>query len=258
MSYADLTGYSDEGMAPFLASAGQLNKDNAVNYASHIGQDQWVVECYRGLRDGYFLEFGAFDGITTSNTIYLERKLGWNGICVEANPNYYKSVCANRSCVIVNCALWPESRICMELEDAHGLSKLVAVESEGNTASLRASATRGIVKVDTLNPVELLNRYNAPTEIHYMSLDIEGAELAVLEALDFSQYCFGLASVEHNFEQPKRDAIRSIFKRHGYEVCELRNDDLFYNIAVLHGLSGGQCEHPEHMRNRVINSYVVK
>ncbi|WP_162240580.1 FkbM family methyltransferase [Methylobacterium sp. Leaf108] len=227
-----------------------------MKYASHVGQDQWVTEVYRGLRGGYFLEFGAFDGVTTSNTVYLEKELGWNGICVEANPRYYKSVCANRSCITVNCALWPESRICLDLEDAHGLSKLLAVDSINSTSLTRESISKGIVSVDTLHPIELLDRFGAPAEIHYMSLDIEGAELQVLEAFDFYRYSFGLVSVEHNFEEPKRAAIRHIFKHFGYKVCELRNDDLFYHPAVLHGLSEGRCENPEHVCNRVLNSYV--
>lgn len=56
-----------------------------MEYYSHIGQDKWVAETFRRARGGYFLDFGAFDGITTSNTIVLEKELGWTGICVEPN-----------------------------------------------------------------------------------------------------------------------------------------------------------------------------
>jgi hypothetical protein len=36
---------------------------------------------------GFFIECGALDGETRSNTLYLERFLGWRGLLVEANPS---------------------------------------------------------------------------------------------------------------------------------------------------------------------------
>ena len=89
-------------------------------------------------------------------------------------------------------------------------------------------------------------------------MDMEGAELAVLESMDFYRYHFGLISIEINNSHERRDAIRHIMSHHNYECCELRNDDLFYNIPVVHGLSGGNCENPEYVRNRVLNSYMIK
>ena len=228
-----------------------------TQYYSHVGQDRWVAEVYRGLRGGYFVDFGAFDGVLTSNTYFLEKALSWTGICVEPNPHYFPSVCANRSCIAINNALWPISRLSLELYNAHGLSRLTSFEPEKSVADRAQAMMAGVVAVDTINPIELLDRFNAPSDIHYLSMDIEGAEVAVLESMDFYRYHFGLVSIEHNHDQNKIDAIRHIMRFHGYEVCALRNDDLFYNIAVVHGLSGGRCEDPAHVRERVLNSYIV-
>jgi len=68
----------------------------ALNYMSHIGQDAWVAECMQYKKGGFFLDFGAFDGKTISNTYMLEKDLEWKGICVEPNPRYFNLLCERR------------------------------------------------------------------------------------------------------------------------------------------------------------------
>ena len=65
------------------------------NYKSQIGQDS---EFFNNKRDGYFIELGATNGITLSNTYYLEKELDWKGICIEPNPIHTESLRSNRSC----------------------------------------------------------------------------------------------------------------------------------------------------------------
>lgn len=48
-------------------------------------------------KNGFFVECGAYDGEMRSNTLVLERKLGWNGLLVEADPiNFSKMLLKNR------------------------------------------------------------------------------------------------------------------------------------------------------------------
>src|ERR1700761_3065627 len=108
---------------------------------SHIGQDAWVAECLQFKKDGYFLDFGAFDGKLTSNTYALEHDLGWRGICVEPNPKHYAAVCECRRCVAVNVALWPQSREQLRFVDAYGLSSLEQFKDVDVNAQKRAEAT---------------------------------------------------------------------------------------------------------------------
>ena len=93
-----------------------------MKYFSHIGQDAWVAACLQFKRNGFFLDFGAFDGQTISNTYSLEKDLGLNGICGEPNPRYCPLVGQNRSCISVNAALWPRSREQLRFADAHDAS----------------------------------------------------------------------------------------------------------------------------------------
>ena len=49
--------------------------------------------------------WGAHDGISISNTYLLERKYGWTGICVEANPDSFEQLKRNRRAVCVHACL---------------------------------------------------------------------------------------------------------------------------------------------------------
>ena len=40
-------------------------------------------------QSGFFIELGANDGISQSNTLYLERRMNWRGILIEPNPNLF-------------------------------------------------------------------------------------------------------------------------------------------------------------------------
>lgn len=54
------------------------------------------------MRNGYFVDLGAYDGIYLSNTYLLERRYEWNGICIEANPATFMSLRSNRRAKCVN------------------------------------------------------------------------------------------------------------------------------------------------------------
>ncbi|MFZ3584632.1 methyltransferase, partial [Loktanella sp. DJP18] len=53
------------------------------SYASQAGQDRAVERILNGKRGGTFLDIGAYDGLTGSNSLYFERCLGWTGLLVE-------------------------------------------------------------------------------------------------------------------------------------------------------------------------------
>lgn len=197
------------------------------DFASHIGQDAWVAGVFNSHSGGYFLDFGAFDGVTISNTLYLEQELGWRGICVEPNPRYFAEACRARSAILINAALYETSRETLSFIDAHGLSSFEHHASDDSWADRRREKGRRIT-VDTINPTELLDRFDSPRVIDYMSLDVEGAELDVLKAFDFNKYEVTLLTVEHNHVEPRRQDVRDHLSQFGYDVVGHLNDDLFF------------------------------
>jgi hypothetical protein len=87
------------------------------------------------------------------------------------------------------------------------------------------------VTLTTTTLDEILVRSRAPTFIHFMSLDIEGAELDALHGLSLDRYRFGAMAIEHNVEEPKRAQIRHLLKQHGYMHVHTYMQDDFYAPA---------------------------
>jgi hypothetical protein len=70
---------------------------NANDSQSQNYQDIFVLYETNYKRDGYFVEFGATDGISISNTLLLQEKYGWQGILAEPNPYWHEALEKNRS-----------------------------------------------------------------------------------------------------------------------------------------------------------------
>ena len=110
------------------------------------------------------------------------------------------------------------------------------------------------MKVDTINPTELLERFSAPNFIEYMSLDVEGVELTVLESLDLVRYRIAMMTIEHNHTTDKQMAIRDCLARYGYDVIEFYNDDFFYNLDLIRIRCGNDfCDPCESVKDVMAN-----
>ena len=68
------------------------------SYSQH-GQDLYVYETFfkNSAAKGCFVEIGAYDGVTLSNTLLFERHLGWSGLCIEPLPSAFEKLRTNRS-----------------------------------------------------------------------------------------------------------------------------------------------------------------
>jgi FkbM family methyltransferase len=193
----------------------------------------WVSEVFKDSAPGFFLDFGAFDGLEISNTYYLEKNLGWQGICVEPNFRFFPDLCRNRNSICLNGALWSTSGMQMNFIDAHGLSGIQGLSGE-LTSGIQLKNSSGIISVTTLHPMEVLRNFSAPTKIHYMSLDTEGAELPIILGIDFNMYEIALITVEHNHDEDRKNSIRDILcNKFNYDVVEVKNEDWFWKTTTI-------------------------
>ena len=71
---------------------------------SQYGQDQAAFELLGELKHGVFIDIGANDGITFSNSL-LFGEMGWEGICVEPNPITFKELGECRNCHCLNACI---------------------------------------------------------------------------------------------------------------------------------------------------------
>jgi FkbM family methyltransferase len=183
--------------------------------AAQSFQDLFVRYTLRKPR-GFFVEFGAADGVLTSNTWALERDFAWAGILAEPARTWHNSLKANRRCAIDTRCVWSRSGEQLVFnETAMPLLSTIATFSEADDhAKRRKDGTRYVVETVSLN--DLLAQHGAPKTIDYMSVDTEGSECEILESLDFARYEIGVLTVEHNFHWGNRNRLYAFLTAKGY------------------------------------------
>jgi hypothetical protein len=79
-------------------------KLSGTYFISESLQDLFVYIYFNGKKDGFFVEIGSNDGISANNTLALER-LGWQGICIEPQPDMFRILKSIRKCDCYNIAI---------------------------------------------------------------------------------------------------------------------------------------------------------
>jgi FkbM family methyltransferase len=191
-----------------------------VSFPSQIGQDKWVLETvFPGVADGFFLDVGSADGTYLSNTKALEQH-GWKGVCIDPFPTHMQ----DRTCQMLREVVFSRAGERVKFRasgEIGGISDTLGVWKE------RASQAP-TVEFTTVTLADILERTHAPQFIHFISLDIEGAELEALKGFPFDTYKIGALAVEHNDEEPKRSEIETLMKDHGYLRIHSWQQDDFY------------------------------
>lgn len=184
---------------------------------SQFLQDLFVLYFLNIKKNGFFVEFGACDGIDLSNTLILEKKLNWNGILAEPDKYYFESLQKNRNCLTSNLIIFNESDLVMKFTHVYNDPKLSTISDYVNYDSHRTSRSMGkIFDVTTITLDTLLDSFNAPNLIDFISIDTEGSELKIVEAFSFSRKVL-LWTIEHNHNQITRFKLHEIMQKKGYK-----------------------------------------
>ena len=181
-------------------------------------QDIWALwECGQE-KPGYFVEFGACDGVSLSNSLLLERDFGWSGIVAEPDTRWHDRLQLERRCMIDTRCVWSQSKEVLEFnavaDAAFSTLSVINPNDSHERSGYRASFVQ--IKVETVSLLDLLDQAGSPKEIDYLSIDTEGSEYAILSAFDFSRYRFKLISVEHNYT-PQRELLNKLLVSKGYK-----------------------------------------
>lgn len=205
---------------------------------AQILQDLWVCFETGEMHGGYFVEFGATNGKTNSNTWLLEKKLGWRGILAEPNPVWHADLAASRGAVIEHrCVSSASGQIVSFLttdEVDPELSGIREFADGDHFKDVRAAASE--IRVETISLNDLLALHGAPSEIDYLSVDTEGSEYEILSHFDFAKYKVRLISVEQNTKTKAK--IESLLTGLGYTQVfkEYSQWDGWY-VSAAHGRS---------------------
>jgi len=190
---------------------------HAPRSKSQIYQDLFVLQTLNEKRDGYFVEFGAADGIFLSNSYLLEREYGWHGIVAEPARNWLEPIKRNRSCAVETRCVWSKSGETLRFSETAKAEYSTLSSLVGHDYHDRSNAKEYDVETISLN--DLLEQHNAPSKMDYLSIDTEGSELQILQALNFGKWSFRTITVEHNYQSEPRNRIFSLLSSNGYRRC---------------------------------------
>lgn len=192
------------------------------------------LERYLSHLNGFFIEAGANDGFTQSNTYYFEKVLHWKGILIEPVPELYRECVKERpNSIIFNCALVPfdydRPQVTMLYSNLMSLVKgarksaMADLEHVVSGVQVQKDAEIYELNVPARTLTSILDEVGVK-EIDLLSLDVEGYELSVLQGLDFEKYRPQYMLIEANF----RDGIEAYISRY-YDIADEFSDlDILY------------------------------
>ena len=186
----------------------------------------------------FYIEIGANDGLSQSNTKYLELFYDWRGILIEPIPSVFKKLQKNRAS-----NNFFENRACCSFNfDSSTMAFIYAnlmtistdgesdVENRHRHAEIGAGSLSSGEKPYEFTAIavtmnSILDKYDAPKRINFFSLDVEGSEIEVLKGIDFQVYIFDYICIETR----SFDAVEKYLSVRGYECIEILTNNITHN-----------------------------
>lgn len=217
-----------------IAVKNNRGHSNQTVFFSQHGQDRYLEENYfKGKTNGSFVDIGAHDGESGSNTLFFERFHGWTGICIEPARSQYETLVKSRTAECLNVALSDFEGEAEFLEVTKGLHQMGGLTNDlrPHVRQLirdRKGSESQVVSV----PVTTFGKLAAERDLRsvdYCSIDVEGAEIKVLGGIDFAFTNISVVSIENppnlveNFHR-----IRRFLEDRGFQlVTTIGSDDIF-------------------------------
>lgn len=204
-------------------------------YYSQCGQDKYLHEhIFKNQRKGVFVEIGAHDGITRSNTYFFEKNLDWFGICIEPHPDRYEELLVNRSSktVCLPCAVANYTgkmsflKISGYAEMLSGLEQCYDQKHQARiTEELKKfGGSKELINVNVAKLSGVLDEYGI-AKLDLLSIDTEGSELDILQSIDFNKVAIRVIIVENNY---KNLAIFNYLTAQGYtKQITIDSDEIY-------------------------------
>lgn len=194
----------------------ELLSQSIDNSHAQLLQDVFVLSQLGFKENGFFVEFGATDGKTLSNSFQLEKEFGWNGILAEPGISWEQALKQQRSASIDTRCVWKESGVELSFLEADYTEVSTISEFADADAHRDSRLNSKEYLVKTISLEDLLLEHSAPKTIDYLSIDTEGSEFEILQAFDFGKYKFRIITCEHNYG-PNREVIYELLVSKGYK-----------------------------------------
>ena len=149
--------------------------------ANKMPLDKKLDILFKYKKNGFYIELGAFDGLSQSNTAFFEFYRDWTGVLIEPSKGSYELCQVNRpKSIVVNAACVSND---YPFETVKGDFNSITMASVDG-ARLNSS---NLVEVKAITLKKILES-NSIQEIDLLSIDTEGYELNVLKGLELDKY----------------------------------------------------------------------
>lgn len=203
----------DNGWNPIHVYYGERNalpgwdpNDISKRYAQ-VYQDSVLLDLLGS--NGYFLDLAANDAVEFSNTLALEQ-YGWKGLCIEPNPAYWYGL-SHRKCTVVGALVGGgqnKEQVSVKFRGVYGG---IVGRLDDKLANRKKEPPAPEVQRYTAPLVDVLERFQVPSRIDYLSLDVEGAEYLIMQHFPFDRYLIRVLTIERPSEE-----LRHLLQQHGY------------------------------------------
>lgn len=210
-----------------------------ARFYSQIGQDEFVYEhFFKQKKSGFFVDIGAYDGVTGSNSYFFEKSLGWNGICVEPIPELFQKCKEVRKCISINACISDKEGVGQFLRIT-GPDEMLSGLIDNYNPQHRELVERiaplygdrhDLIKVNCLPFMKLLE-YHGIKHIDYLSIDTEGGELEILKSIDFDKVTIDVIDVENNYNDPR---FSEFLQTKGYKLIKrIIVDEIYKKVEPI-------------------------
>ena len=201
-----------------------------------------------------YVEIGALDGLKYSNTFMLEHALGFGGVLIEGHPINAKKLARYRG--VGGLFQWGQrgrnhivrEAVCsgrgtLTYTGLPGLGTAGGIEqmSTGYKAAWKSRFKHNYTV--PCRPIGEMIQGAGLKHIDFFSLDVEGAELIVLQTFDWS-VTVGVWVIEADGHSRHKDAaVKALLLEHGYELYSKRGMNEVYLPRASVALAAGRTAH---------------
>ena len=179
-------------------------------------EDTTVLNYFKDKKDGFYVDVGCYHPIHRNNTFLLHKK-NWSGINIDTSEfsidlfNYLRPNDLNYNCAISN-----KNEI-ISLFYQKELSQLSTTDKDQAETVFQGNIKEKAIQAFTLD--EILNKDKfKDVKIDFLDIDVEGADLKVLEGLSFDKFKPELVCVEIHTKVIKKSTIYNFLIDKKYEL----------------------------------------
>lgn len=195
---------------------------------AQYGEDRILFRAVGHIEDGFYIDVGAMHPDEMSVTrLFYER--GWSGINIEPVPKYFALLTEHRP---------RDINLQMAASNSEGSMDLHVMDNGLSTSDVtiaQSHATRGYAAETITVPARTLAsicaQHRSQGDIHFLKIDVEGAEVNVIQGCDFARFRPWVMAIEATVpatHTPCYEGWEPIVLAAGYEFALAADINRYY------------------------------